>query len=211
MARIRDAAHQNPQLPREEEKWWSHFIYIFGSEEAVFETTNVPRPVFNEALALIADIPLETRGRRSAIRTPRERLLFLLIYLAKGVKVLESLVVKFIKKREQVQKLARKIAKKYRPNITQALVRFWNEEHPDAPEAALIVDCTVVQIRRPKQPFDEAKVFFSGKHNIYALKKGSERKCSHGNGCTCFEGVSRVSSRHQTSQFALGRGQFASW
>ena len=144
---IRDAAQRNPQLPRDEERWWRHLIDIFGTEETMFETTNVPRRVFNEALALISDVPLETRGRRSAIRTNRERLLFLLIYLAKGVKLLESLVVKFIKKREQVQKLARKIAKKYRPNNTQAKLRFWNEEHPDAPEAARIVDCTVVQIR----------------------------------------------------------------
>ena len=43
-----------------------HSIYYLGSDEAVFETTNVPHRVFNETLALIADIPLEIcpeRGR----------------------------------------------------------------------------------------------------------------------------------------------------
>ena len=33
-----------------------------------------------------------------------------------------------------------------------------------------IVDFTVCPIQRPKRPFDEAKVFFRGKHYIYALK-----------------------------------------
>ena len=75
------------------------------------------------------------------------------------------------KKRDQVHKLAKRFAKKFRANIVGGLVRFWNEEHPEVPEAALIVDCTVCPFRRPKQPFEEAKVFFSGKHYIYALKK----------------------------------------
>ena len=106
-----------------------------------------------------------------SIRTQREMLLFLLIFMAHGVKSLEILVAKFIKKREQVQKLAKRIAKKFKANIVDGFVRFGNEELPDVPQAALIVDCTVCQVRRPKQPFSEAKVFFSGKHYIYALKK----------------------------------------
>ena len=53
----------------------------------------------------------------------------------------------------------------------EGLVRFGNEEVGDVPEAAFVVDCTVCQIKRPKQPFDEAKVYFSGKHSIYCLKK----------------------------------------
>ena len=50
-------------------------------------------------------------------------------------------------------------------------MRFFNETVEEAPDAAMIVDCTVCQIKRPKRPFEEAKVFFSGKHFIYALKK----------------------------------------
>ena len=170
-ASIRLAATQRPQLPREEEKWWPALVEQFGSEEAVFERNYLDRRVFDEALALVSDIQLESRGRRSAIQTPRERLLFLFIYMACGVDVLERLVARFIKKREYIHKMARRIAKTYRVNLVQPLVRFLNEEHPDVPEAALVVDCTVCQIRRPKQPFEDAKVFFSGKHFIYAVKK----------------------------------------
>ena len=35
----------------------------------------------------------------------------------------------------------------------------------------MVVDCTVIQIKRPKEPFEDAKVYFSGKHFIYCLKK----------------------------------------
>ena len=59
--------------------------------------------------------------------------------MAHGVKYLEILVAKFIK-REQVHKLAKKTAKKFRANIVDGFVRFGNEEHPDVPQAALIVD-----------------------------------------------------------------------
>ena len=59
VARIPDIAHQNALLPRGEGEWLrSHLIYVLGSDEAVFETTNVHRLIFNKALALIADIPL---------------------------------------------------------------------------------------------------------------------------------------------------------
>ena len=67
VAKVRDAARQNALLPRDEDVWLrSHLIYVLGSVETVFETTNVPPLIFNETLALIADIPLEIcpeRGR----------------------------------------------------------------------------------------------------------------------------------------------------
>ena len=34
-----------------------------------------------------------------------------------------------------------------------------------------VIDCTVVQTKRPCLPFEEAKVWFSSKHSIYCLKK----------------------------------------
>ena len=66
---------------------------------------------------------------------------------------------------------AKAIAKLFRANLVGGAVHFFNETIGDAPDPALIVDCTVCQIRRPKQPFEDAKVFFSGKHYIYALEK----------------------------------------
>ena len=169
--RIQAAAQRRPRLPRQEEKWWPYLRELFGTDGDIFRRTRIDRRLFDEVLSFVSNVPLETRGRIGSIRTHREMLLFLLIFMAHGVKSLEILVAKFIKKREQVHKLTKRIAKKFKANIVDGFVRFGNEELPDVPQAALIVDCTVCQVRRPKQPFSEAKVFFSGKHYIYALKK----------------------------------------
>ena len=50
-------------------------------------------------------------------------------------------------------------------------MRYFDEVDEAVPGASLVIDCTVCPIRRPKRPFKEAKVFFSGKHWFYALKK----------------------------------------
>ena len=76
-----------------------------------------------------------------------------------------------IKKRDYINHLAEVIAEKLGPVLVRSFVRFMNEDHAGAPNASLIVDCTVCPIRRPKMSFDEAKVYYSGKHCMYAIKK----------------------------------------
>ena len=169
--RILEAGRRRHQPPRQIETWWPFLVGFDHTEEGVFTNNHIDRRVFNEALSLVSNIPVDRRGRPGAIRSPRECLLFLFIYLASGVGILECLVFDFIKKRETIHKTAQRIGERFLPNLVEGLVRFGNEEVGDVPEAALVVDCTVCQIKRPKQPFDEAKVYFSGKHSIYCLKK----------------------------------------
>ena len=165
------AAQQAPRLQQEQEVWWPSLLDIYRTEQELFVRNGIDRRVFDEALNAVSEVPLETRGRKSSIRTPRERLLFLAIYLAKGVSVLEILVGKLIKKRDYIHRLAEKIAKSYHGALVQTFVRFNDERLDGAQNCRLIIDCTVCQIKRPKRPFDEAKIFFGGKHYIYALKK----------------------------------------
>ena len=168
---IQEAATRPVVPPRGHEEWWPYLSQEFGGEDAMFEELKVNRLIFNDALALVENVPQERRGRKSGIKSNREKLLFLLIYLSQGVRVVELLVTRWIKTRQHVQAKAKAIAKLFYPNLVGGAVRFFNETVEEAQDAALIVDCTVCQIKRPKQPFDEAKVFFSGKHFIYALKK----------------------------------------
>ena len=135
-------------------------VAFFGTETALFETVGIDRNVFDDALALTAETVQERRGKLGALRTNRERLLFLMVFLRKGIDVLEILVVNFIKTREHIVERAKTIAQLFYGNLVRGAVRFFGETVPDAPDAALVVDCTVCQIRRPKRPFDEAKVFF---------------------------------------------------
>ena len=127
--------------------------------------------MFEQALALVSDVVGERRGRKSAICTNGEKLLFLMLYMARGVEVLELIVKKFIKTREHVMERAKTFAALFHDSIVEGAVRNFDETHAAAPGASLVVDCTVCPTRRPKQPYKDAKVFFSGKHWFYALKK----------------------------------------
>ena len=168
---IEDASHQQVTDPTANEEWWHFLVHFFGSEEALFERLRVNREVFDDALAFVAEVVPSVRGRRGWIHSNREKLLFLLVFMSQGVEVLEVLVSQRIKTREHVTETVKAVAKLFYDNIMRGAVRFYNDIDEEAPDVALIVDCTVCRIRRPKRPFDEAKTFFSGKHFIYALKK----------------------------------------
>ena len=157
---ILEATVQDVQLPATTEVWWPHLVAFFGNETALFETVGIERDLFDNALALTAETPQQSRGKQGSLRTNREKLLFLMIFMRKGVEVLELLVVNFIKTREHIVERAKTIARLFYSNLVEGAVRFFGETVAEAPDAALIVDCTACQIRRPKRPFDEAKVFF---------------------------------------------------
>ena len=105
------------------------------------------------------------------MRTNREKLFFLMTFLARGIDVLEIIVAPFIRTRNHVLVLVKNIARVFAPILTAGMVRFFNEVDPDVPQPALVVDCTVCQIRKPALNFDDAKRYFSGKHHLYCLKK----------------------------------------
>ena len=89
----------------------------------------------------------------------------------KVVDSLETMVGRFIRTRSHIEERARAFADLFHDTLVDGSVRFFDETHPLAPGAALIVDCTVCKIRRPDLPFRKAKRFFSGKHSMYCLKK----------------------------------------
>ena len=167
---VNAAVDNVPQRPQNE-MWWRHVVGIYGDEGVLFQRTGVDHGVFLDSLALVRDVHWEPRGRRSVINTNRERLFFLMVFLASGVRVLEVLVANFLKNRGHIVTLVKKIAERFLPLLAAGTIRYYNEAVPDVPECALIVDCTVCQIKRPALNFNEAKTFFSGKHNIYCLKK----------------------------------------
>ena len=146
------------------EQWWPSLIADYGSETALFARVGIDRAVFEEVLPFVRDVVGETRGRRSCIRTNREKLLFLMIFMAKGVEVLESMTRKFIKTRDHIREKAKSIALLFRDYILEGTVRYFDERHESVREASLVVDCTVCQTQKLKTSFQEAKDYFNGKH-----------------------------------------------
>ena len=166
------AGQQEVQLPHENEQWWPSLIAEYGSEDALFNKVGIDRAVFEDVLSFVQDVAGERRGRRSGIGSNREKLLFLMTFMAKGVYALESMVMRFIKSRDHIREKAKAIARLFRDNVVDATVRYIDEHHEALPGASLIVDCMVCETQRPKKSFKEAKVYFSGKHYFYAQKKG---------------------------------------
>ena len=153
------------------EEWWPSLVQMFGTEDAMFQRLGIDRMLFDEALALVRDVAAPHRGRRARIRTNRERLLCLMVFLSKGIDTLEVLLTTVISTRSHIVETVKNIAQLFYNNLVDGAVGYNCEVDEVVPEASLVVDCTVCEIHRPKRPFDAAKVFFSGKHYIYALKK----------------------------------------
>ena len=167
---IVDAANNRPRRRRQNEMWWQHIVGLYGDEETLFQRIDIQREVFLDSLAFVRNVHWEARGSQSVIHSTRERRFFLMMFLSRGVQVLEVLVMRFLKTRGHILALVKKIAQRLLPLLVAGSIRCFDESVPDAPECSLIVDCTVCQIRRPAVNFNEAKNF-SGKHNIYWLKK----------------------------------------
>ena len=91
-----NAADERPEAPQRNEVWWPFLIERFGDEDALFRRIRLDRRVFDLAYVFVQEVPLELRGRRGAVRSNRERLLFLIVFMAKGIEVLEDLVLPFI-------------------------------------------------------------------------------------------------------------------
>ena len=137
-------------------------VAFFGNETALFETVGIDRDVFDDALALTAETAQERRGKLGALRTNRETLLFLMILMRKGIDVLELLVVDFIKTWEHIVERVKNIAQLFYGNLVGGAVCFFGETVPETPDAALVVDCTVCQIRRPKSRSTKPRCFSAG-------------------------------------------------
>ena len=169
--RVLQASTLDVRMPQADELWWPFLVEMFGSTNAVFTRTRIDRDLFESAYTFVRDIPVERRGKKGAVRSNREKLFFVMVFMMKGVEVLEILVGRFIKTRSHIEERARTFAGLFIDVLVDGAVRFFDETHPLVPGAALIVDCTVCEIRRPGLPFKKAKQFFSGKHSMYCLKK----------------------------------------
>ena len=168
---IVDAATNRAEEGAPAETWWAHIVQLYGDEDTLFRRTLIDRAVFLDGLALVRDVPWAGRGRQSIIRTNREKLFFLMVFLSCGVRVLEVLVARFLRTRGHIIVLVKTIAARFLPLLRAGTIRYFDEAVLDVPDCSLIVDCTVCQIRRPAVNFNDAKVFYSGKHGMYCLKK----------------------------------------
>ena len=127
----------------------------------MFRELRISRVVFEEIANAVADLPLQRRGRRGFIFSHKERVLFLHVFLAFGLRVAHVLVLPRIKSTSEVISIAKRIACQYSQRIHDVSITKRNEHVGDPDGVGFTIDCTVVQTRRPCLQFNEAKTWFS--------------------------------------------------
>ena len=125
----------------------------------MFERLKINGDVFDDALALVSEVATLTRGRRGTIRSNREKLFFLMVFLSRGVEVLEVLVTQNIKTREHVLENAKTFARLFHLNVVSGAVRFYNEVDPDALDAAMVVDLRSAKFVTRRDPSTRRRCF----------------------------------------------------
>ena len=146
-------------------------LKFLGDELRMLRELRIDTNAFEDLVSSVADIPLQRRGRRTFVFLRKERVLFLHVFLAFGPNVTHALVLPRVKSTTEVTAIAKRIASAYADRFRSVFIArqdFLGNE-PDL--ANFVIDCTVVQVKRPCLPFDEAKNWFSGKHYIYCLKR----------------------------------------
>ena len=163
---IINAAATQPAVEHQAEEWWPYLIQLFGSEDAMFLRLGIDRMLFDEAFALVRDVAVPRRGRRARIRSNRERLLCLIVFLSKGIDTLEIMIGTLISTRSHIVETVKNAAQLFYHNLVVGTVGYNGEVYEEVPEPPLVFDCMVCEIHRPKQTFDAAKVFSAG-NTIY--------------------------------------------
>ena len=127
------------------EEWWPSLVLLFGSEDAMFQRLGIDRMLFDDALSLVRDVAAPHRGRRSRIRTNRERLLCFMVFISKEVDTLEVLVTTIINTRSHIAETVKNIAQLFNNNLVGGAVGYNGEVDEVVPEASLCLTAQSVR------------------------------------------------------------------
>ena len=84
MREIEAAGTRTVVHPTGPEQWWPELIRQYGGEGEMFDALKVNKTLFYDVMALVDNVPEERRGRRGMIKSNREKLLFLMVYMSRG-------------------------------------------------------------------------------------------------------------------------------
>ena len=130
----------------------------------MFTTIAISRAMFEAALNIVDSLPLSARGRRGFVSSHRDKLFFLVLFLAQGIKALKVACLPHIKTAAQILNILQETVKLYGETIVSNTIAFRHESCDDFPRCSAVMDCTVVEIHGPALPFKERGKFASGKH-----------------------------------------------
>ena len=167
--------NQQPQPPRHPEPvtFYDHTLRSLfdGDEERMLQELAISRIFFETALNLVNSVRIRTRGRRGFVRTHRDKLLFLIVFLKEGTDALKKLCLPVLRDESSVLRNLHQCAFLFKDALVDNTVQFNNERCEGNPMVSSVVDCTVVEINGPDIPPGKKDEYYSGKHKRHCLKK----------------------------------------
>ena len=137
----------------------------------MLNTMAISRLFFTSVLNLVNSVRIRTRGRPGFVHTHKDKLLFLIIFLKEGSKVLKRVCLPVLKDPSSITRNLHDAVSLFKEPILRNTIEFRHELVDDLPLVSAVVDCTVVEIQGPDLPFGQQSKFYSGKHKRDCLKK----------------------------------------
>ena len=135
--------------------WYSDLLKEYHSEKDMFKQLKVDQKVFEDLLEIVRDIPLISKGRTSYFRTHKSKLLLLILYLQIGKpSMIAMLTTPEIKTSEQILRSVKNVLQLFGNRLIEQQIFFRREIFMN--DYACIIDCTVIQRKKPETTYKEA-------------------------------------------------------
>ena len=169
-----DQQHEQHQRPRQRQlTFYDHVMHTFydGDEEDMLNNLAFNSLFFISVLNHVDSVPLRRRGRPGFVRTHKDKLLFLIIFLKEGMHALKTVCLPVLTEASSITRNLEHSLVAFKDAIIRNAVEFKREHLDELPTISSVIDCTVVEISGPGMPFKKKDKYYSGKHKRHCLKK----------------------------------------
>lgn len=167
--RFKRPRREAPRIPKPKD-WYDDLLKEYPNEKEMFKQFKIDEKLFDDLLGIVQDVPLIGKGRYSYFRSHKSKLMLLLLYLQLGKpSAIAMLTNPEVKTSEQILRSVKNVLETFGKCIIEDQIYFRNETFMD--QYSCIVDCTIVQRKKPETTYKEALPWYSGKHGTYCFKK----------------------------------------
>ena len=142
---------QNEQPQHQRATFYDHVVRTFfnDDEEEMLNTLAFGRVFFQSVLNIVDSVPLPRQGRPGFVRSHKDKLLFLVVFLKDGTNALNKLCLPAITDPSSIMRNLHQTTALFRDVLLRNTVEFKRERCDDIPTVSCVIDCTVVEIRGP--------------------------------------------------------------
>ena len=146
-------------------------ISIYSNKSNIMKSFKIQYHIYKEMKNTLENIDLNHRGKIGFIGNLEDRIIALLLFMKTGsTSIIKTATHGAIKHQGSIQNILNDSARKFRDKLVEQYVYFENVNLGNT-NITSVVDCTVVPICRPHTTFMDSKIYYSGKHKQYAMKK----------------------------------------